>query len=155
MPGYGRQRTTSSGPGSSSGSYSGVPGMSTGPGAPGQPQGIPSAQPQPVPTGQPPLGSDMAMLGGAITIDTRNIRRQENPLWSNPLFWPFAVVAWPFMKVNQAVNADRDEQFRQRAYQSIEQQTGVPISDGSPRMSPPRPATWCYRPCTPTMRRKP
>jgi hypothetical protein len=73
----------------------------------------------------------MAMLGGAVTIDTRKIRRQENPLWSNPLFWPFAVVAWPFVKLNEAVNADRDRQFRRHAYDRIQQQTGVPIPEGS------------------------
>lgn len=143
MPGYGQQRSASSGPGSASGSYSGVPGVAPGYGAPGQPQGYPSAQPQAfptgqpqrvptgqpqrVPTGQPPLGSDMAMLGGAITIDTRDIRQRESALWSNPLFLPFAVVAWPFMKLNQALTADRDLAFRQRAFERIEEQTGVEI----------------------------
>jgi len=126
MPGFG-QRTATSGPGSSSGSYSGIPGAAPGYGAPGQQQARPSAQPQGVPTGQPPLGTDMAMLGGAVTIDTRNIRKRESALWSNPLFLPFAVVAWPFMKLNQAMTADRDTRFRQRAFERIEQQTGVEI----------------------------
>ena len=126
MPGYG-QRTATSAPGSASGSYSGVPGAAPGYGAPGQQSAHPSAQPQLTPTGQPPLGTDMAMLGGAVTIDTRNIRKRESALWSNPLFLPFAVVAWPFAKLNQALTADRDARFRQRAFERIEQQTGVEI----------------------------
>ncbi len=134
MPGFG-QRTATSGPGSTSGSYSGIPGASPGSGVPGQPQGypssqqqrVPTSQQQAVPTGQPPLGSDMAMLGGAVTIDTRNIRKSESALWSNPLFLPFAVVAWPFVKLNEALTRDRDAAFRQRAFERIEAQTGVPI----------------------------
>jgi hypothetical protein len=132
MPGYGQQRSSSSGPGQSSGSYSGgysgIPGMGGPPpgyggqGVPGQPQGYPTAQPAP----------QTQMLGGAVTIDTRQIRRKEDPLWSNPLFWPFAVVAYPFVKLDRAVSAKKDEEFRRRAYTRIQEQTGVPFPDDSP-----------------------
>lgn len=141
MPGYG-QRTATTAPGRTSGSYAGVPGATPSygaPGAAGQPAAAPPGQLQPVPIGQPPLGSDMAMLGGAVTIDTRKIRRHENPLWSNPLFWPFAVVAWPFMKLNEAVNGDRDQQFRRHAFERIQQQTGVPIPPESRDTGPADP----------------
>lgn len=130
MPGYGQQRIATGGPGASgshSGSYSGVPGMGGPPpgyAVPGAPQvqtvpGVPPGYAVPAPQTQ--------MLGGATTIDTRQIRRRENPLWSNPLFWPFAVVAYPFVKLDRAVNAERDEAFRRRAYQRIQEQTGVPM----------------------------
>lgn len=128
MPGYGQQRYGLGGPGQASGSYSGsssgVPGTGGAPGygASAQSPGYPVAQ-------QPP---EMQMLGGATTIDTRQIRRKEDPLWANPLFWPFAVVAWPFVKANRAISAEKDEAFRQRAFQRIQEQTGVPIPDSSP-----------------------
>jgi len=65
------------------------------------PNGTPQpGQPVPVPTG---AGPDMAMLGGATTIDTRQIRTRQDPLWDNPLFWPFAAVLWPFEKLGQAI----------------------------------------------------
>src|SRR5690606_18551875 len=46
--------------------------------------------------------------------------------------WPFAAVAYPFVKLERAMTADRDEAFRQRAYQRIQQQTGVPLPNESP-----------------------
>lgn len=128
MPGYGQQRYGAGGPGQASGSYSGgssgVPGMGGAPGygPPGQPQGYPVAQQAP----------QVQMLGGATTIDTRQIRRKEDPLWANPLFWPFAVVAWPLVKASQAINADKDEAFQRRAFERIQEQTGVPMPDDSP-----------------------
>lgn len=123
MPGYGQQRSALGGPGQASGSYSGsgVPGMG---GAPGYPaQGYPQ---------QVTPSAEMQSLGGAVTIDTRQIRRKEDPLWSNPLFWPFAVVAWPFVALDRKVSAGKDEAFRRRAYQRIQEQTGVPFPDDSP-----------------------
>jgi len=124
MPGYGQQRSSVGGPGQSSGSYSGsgVPGMGGAPGygAPGQPQGYPQAAPE------------TQMLGGAVTIDTRQIRRKEDPLWSNPLFWPFAAVVWPFVALDRKVSAEKDEAFRRYAYQRIQEQTGVPFPNDSP-----------------------
>src|SRR5690606_37232307 len=90
MPGYGQQRTASGRPGQASGSYtgssSGVPGFGGAPGAAGVPGGIPAH-----------VGAEPPMLGGAVAIDPRQARRRGDPLWSNPLFWPFAVVAWPFV----------------------------------------------------------
>jgi len=124
MPGYGQQRVATGGPGQSgshTGSHSGVPGMGSPPpgyAVPGAPPGYPVAQ---------PTAPQTQMLGGATTIDTRQIRRREDPLWSNPLFWPFAAVAYPFVKLERAMTADRDEAFRQRAYQRIQDQTGVPL----------------------------
>ena len=131
MPGYGQQRTSSGAPGHASGSYtgssSGVPGFGGAPGAAGVP-GAPG-----VPAGIPTQArSEPQMLGGAVTIDTRQIRRREDPLWSNPLFWPFAVVAWPFVTLDRKLGADRDEAFRRRAYDRIQQQTGVALPDDSP-----------------------
>ena len=129
MPGYGQQRSSSGGPGQSgsqSGSSSGIPGMGSPPPGwntpPGQPQGYPQAQSAP----------ETQMLGGAVTIDTRQVRQKADPLWSNPLFWPFAVVAYPFVKLERTVNAGKDEAFRQHAYERIQEQTGVPMPDGSP-----------------------
>jgi hypothetical protein len=125
MPGYGQQRQTTGGPGQASGSYStggsGVPGMGGAP-AYGSPGGPPPAARAP----------EVQMLGGATTIDTTQIRQKEDPLWSNPLFWPFAVVAWPLVKANQAINAEKDAAFRRRAYERIQEQTGVPMPDDSP-----------------------
>jgi len=142
MPGYG-QRTASGRAGHQSGSYSGgyggVPGM---PGAP-----APAARPyptaaQPYPTGQPAIGSDMAMLGGAVTIDTRNIRRRQSALWSNPLFWPFAAVAWPFVKLGEAVSAEGDRQFREMAERRITEQTGVPFPNDQYASNPSAQASY-------------
>jgi hypothetical protein len=124
MPGYGQQ-SSSSYPGGSSGSYSGAYSGVPGAGAPGQLY----------PTGQPPAGNDMSMLGGAVTIDTRNIRRRQDALWSNPLFWPFAAVAWPFVKLDRAINAERDARFRQQALERIYQQTGVAMPERYPYAS--------------------
>lgn len=127
MPGYGQQSQTMGGPGQASGSTSssGVPGMGGYP----QAQGYPPAQGYPQ---QVTPSAEMQSLGGAVTIDTRQIRRREDPLWSNPLFWPFAVVAWPFVALDRKVSAGKDEAFRRRAYQRIQEQTGVPFPDDSP-----------------------
>jgi hypothetical protein len=141
MPGYG-QRVYQGGPAGSSGSYSGSGSGLPGYGAPGGASAYPgagaSAYPGappvsgPYPTGQPPLGSDMSMLGGAVTIDTTHIRKRQDALWSNPLFWPFAVVAWPFRKLDEAINGDRDARFQQEVAQRIYQQTGVPMPQATP-----------------------
>jgi len=71
---------------------------------PGAAQGAPSGAPQgtlvPAPNGS---GTDMTMLGGATTIDTRTLRSGRDPLWDYPLLWPVAALVWPFEKLNQAL----------------------------------------------------
>jgi hypothetical protein len=70
-------------------------------GYPGQPGGGP-------PLGTPPsaYGSagELQSLGGAVTVDTREIVKPRNSLSGSPLMLPFAIIAWPFEKIAQAVS---------------------------------------------------
>lgn len=92
MPGQRSSVSSSSGQGSHSSSSSG--------GYPGQAGGAP-------PPGTPPSAyssaGEFTSLGGALTVDTREIEQPRNSLGSNPIFWPFAIVAWPFEKIAEAV----------------------------------------------------
>lgn len=100
-----------------------MPGYGGGGGAgpPGQPQGM------------APGGTDMSMLGGAITIDTSEIRKKRDPIWGNPLLWPFAPLLWPARKISEAMNNTEDNRaFRREAEQRIYQQTGVPFPNAHP-----------------------
>jgi antitoxin component YwqK of YwqJK toxin-antitoxin module len=96
MPGQRSSTSGSSGQGSHSSSSSG--------GYPGQASGAP-------PPGTPPsaYGSagEFTSLGGALTVDTREIEQPRNSLGANPIFWPFAIVAWPFEKIAEAVTLAR------------------------------------------------
>src|SRR5262249_50045768 len=71
---------------------------------PAPPPAAPPRAPQgtlvPAPNGS---GTDMTMLGGATTIDTRTLRSGRDPLWDYPLLWPVAALVWPFEKLNQAL----------------------------------------------------
>jgi hypothetical protein len=94
MPGQGSS-VTKIGPGSYSGSSSGsYPGQAGGAPPPGTP---PSAYTNP---------GDLTMFGGAVTVDTREIKSPRSGLRSNPLLWPFAIVAWPFQKVADAIGSN-------------------------------------------------
>jgi hypothetical protein len=108
-------------PGSASGSYSGSSsGYPGGPGAP--PPGTP-----PSAYGNP---NDLSMLGGAVTVDTREIKKPRNALRSNPLFWPFAVVAWPFERLGEAIDGKDDQEMLDRRAQAIVDSGGAPIYSG-------------------------
>ena len=89
------------------------------------PPGAPGAAPQgalvPAPAG---AGSDMTMLGGATTIDTRTLRNGRDPLWDYPLLWPVAAVVWPFEKLNQALTT------------STQSNNGSYTQNGSPALAP-------------------
>ncbi len=92
MQGQRSSSSSSSGQGSHSSSTSG--------GYPGQASGAP-------PPGTPPSAyssaGEFTSLGGALTVDTREIEQPRNSLRANPIFWPFAIVAWPFEKLAEAV----------------------------------------------------
>ena len=79
-------------------SMSGAPGQG---GYPGQPGGGP-------PLGTPPsaYGSagELQSLGGAVTVDTREIEKPRNSLSGSPLMLPFAIIAWPFEKIAQSIS---------------------------------------------------
>ncbi len=63
------------------------------PGTPGAAAGAPQAG-----------GSRMVMLGGTTTVDTREKQTKQNPLKASPLLWPVYAVAWPFIKISEAVS---------------------------------------------------
>jgi len=121
MPGQRSSSSSSSGQGSQSRSTTG--------GYPGQAAGAP-------PPGTPPsaYGSagEFTSLGGALTVDTREIERPRNPMEGNPLLWPFAIVAWPFEKIAEAVSQakggpSKSETLSERADQIVEA-GGAPIN---------------------------
>lgn len=105
-------------PGSYSGSYSGTPG---GPGAP--PPGTP-----PSAYGSPYGGNpnDLSMLGGAVTVDTRDVKRPRNALSGNPLLWPFAVITWPIAKLADALDGKDDQAVLDNRAQQIVESGGAP-----------------------------
>ena len=95
---------------------------------PGQPGGGP-------PPGTPPSAygnqGELQSLGGAVTVDTREIEKPNNPLSGSPLMLPFAIVAWPFEKIAQAVETasggpTQAETLNQRA-EAIVSSGGGPI----------------------------
>jgi antitoxin component YwqK of YwqJK toxin-antitoxin module len=121
MPGQG-STVTRIGPGSLSSSQSGsYPGQAGGAPPPGTP---PSAYGNP---------GDMTMLGGAVTVDTREIKKPRNSLTSNPILWPFAIVAWPFEKVaqlaQQASGGESEAQKLNRRAEAIANSGGGPINE--------------------------
>lgn len=89
------------------------------PGGPGAP-----------PPGTPPSAygnpNDLSMLGGAVTVDTYKIKKKRNPLNNNPLLWPFAIVAWPFEKIADAVDGEDDDAKLDRRAQQIVESGGAP-----------------------------
>jgi antitoxin component YwqK of YwqJK toxin-antitoxin module len=112
-------------------STSGSPGQS---GYPGQAGGAP-------PLGTPPsaYGSqgELQSLGGAVTVDTREIEKPRNSLSGSPLMLPFAIVAWPFEKIAQAVSEanggqTKRETLAQRA-EAIVESGGGPIQQPGAR----------------------
>jgi antitoxin component YwqK of YwqJK toxin-antitoxin module len=111
--------------GSASGSWSGYPG---GPNAP-PPGTPPSAYGSPY--GNP---NDISMIGGAVTVDTREVKRPRNALSNNPIFWPFGIVAWPVHKLVEAVDDKDDQETLDRRAQAIVESGGAPTYLGkSPR----------------------
>jgi antitoxin component YwqK of YwqJK toxin-antitoxin module len=123
MPGQGTT-TTKVGPGSFSGSQSGA--------YPGQAGGAPPPGTPPSAYGNP---GDMTMLGGAVTVDTREIKKPRNSLHSNPVLWPFAIVAWPFEKaaqlVEQAGGGESESQKLNRRAEAIANAGGGPINESA------------------------
>lgn len=123
MPGQGTT-TTKIGPGSYSGSQSGA--------YPGQAGGAPPIGTPPSAYGNP---GDMTMLGGAVTVDTREIVKPRNSLHSNPVLWPFAIVAWPFEKaaqlVEQAGGGESQTEKLNRRAEAIANAGGGPINDSA------------------------
>jgi antitoxin component YwqK of YwqJK toxin-antitoxin module len=123
MPGQGAVGVP---PGSASGTttWRGIPGTALGPGAP-PPGTPPSAYGSPY--GNP---SDLSMLGGAVTVDTRQITHPRSALTDNPLLWPFAVVAWPFEKIAEGIShapgGPSEEQMLDQRAQSIIESGGAP-----------------------------
>jgi hypothetical protein len=95
-----------------------------------QPGAYPNGAPVLVPSG---AGSDMGMLGGATTIDTRTQRPVLDGLWSNPLFWPFAIAAWPFVKIDEALNPTPSRSSG--SYGSSGYPGGAPGMTGTPAAS--------------------
>ena len=89
------------------------------PGGPGAP-----------PPGTPPSAygdpNQMSMIGGAVTVDTYNIKKPRNALNNNPLLWPLAIVAWPFEKIADAVDGEDDQQMLDRRAQQIVESGGAP-----------------------------
>jgi len=110
MPGQGRMGPSGTAQMPYGGRYPG------GPGAP--PPGTP-----PSAYGNP---NDLSMLGGAVTVDTSNIKKPSNPLRNNPLLWPLAIVAWPFEKIADAVDGEDDRAKLDRRAQSIIESGGAP-----------------------------
>ena len=91
-------------------------------GAPGQPRLAPV---------QNGAGPDMTMLGGATTIDTRQMQGTgRDPLWDYPILWPVAAVLWPFEKLNQALTTSTQSSngnYAQGGYPGLSPATpGVP-----------------------------
>jgi antitoxin component YwqK of YwqJK toxin-antitoxin module len=120
-------------PGAAAGSASGSYGSSSS----GYPGGYPGGPGAP-PPGTPPSAygnpGDLSMLGGAVTVDTREIKKPRNALRSNPLFWPFAVVAWPFEKIGEAIDGDDEQEQLDRRARAIVESGGAPMyHGGSPR----------------------
>ena len=119
MPGQG-STVTKVGPGSlsQSGSYPGQAGGAPPPGTPPSAYGYPGV---------------MTMLGGAVTVETREIKKPRNSLTSNPILWPFAVIAWPFEKVaqiaQQAAGGESEAQKLNRRAEAIANAAGGPINE--------------------------
>ncbi|RIL03101.1 MAG: hypothetical protein DCC71_15560, partial [Proteobacteria bacterium] len=110
------------GQGSYSSSSRGIPGQAGPSGYLGQGGGAPPPGTPPSQYGSP-YGNpnDISMLGGAVTVDTREVKKPRNVLRDNPIFWPFLIVAWPFEKIAEAVDGDDEQQtFDQRAQQIVE-----------------------------------
>jgi antitoxin component YwqK of YwqJK toxin-antitoxin module len=122
MQGQRSSSSSSSGQGSQSSSSTG--------GYPGQANGAP-------PPGTPPSaygsGGEFTSLGGALTVDTREIEQPRNSLGASPIFWPFAIVAWPFEKLAEVVQGksggpSRSQTLSERA-DAIVESGGAPITD--------------------------
>ncbi len=95
-------------------------------GYPGQAGGAP-------PPGTPPSAyssqGEFTSMGGAVSVDTREIEKPNNSLSGSPLMLPFAIVAWPFEKIAQAVSEanggeSKSETLNQRAEAILEAQGG-------------------------------
>jgi hypothetical protein len=104
-------------PTSQSGSYSGMPGAPPAlpPGSPPSAYGSPYGNP-----------NDISMIGGAVTVDTRDVKRPRNALSGNPLLWPFAVVTWPLAKLADALDGEDDQALLDRRAQHIVDSGGAP-----------------------------
>ena len=122
MPGQRSSTSSSSGQGSQSSSTSG--------GYPGRASGAP-------PPGTPPSAyssaGEFTSLGGALTVDTHEIEQPRNSLRANPIFWPFAIVAWPFEKLAEAVQGtsggpSKSQTLAERA-DAIVEAGGGPINE--------------------------
>ena len=105
------------------GAAQGAPGVVPQGAAGGGPAGAPQGGLVPVPTGS---GPDITMLGGATTIDTRQMRTTgRDPMWDYPLLWPVAALVWPFEKLNQALTT------------STQSSNGNYAQNGYPGAAPP------------------
>jgi len=97
-------------------------------GYPGQAGGAP-------PPGTPPSAyssqGEFQSLGGAITVDTREIEKPRNSLSGSPLMLPFAIIAWPFEKVAQVVSeakgGDTERETLSKRAEAIIESGGEPI----------------------------
>jgi len=92
----------------------------------GQHLGGPGAPPPGTPPSQYGNPNDLSMLGGAVTVDTFNIKKPRNALNNNPLLWPLAFVAWPFEKIASAVEGGNEQERLDERAQRIIESGGAP-----------------------------